>query len=117
MSWLTGAFDCKLASAVYDAQGCSHLRHTHAQLETFSSAILIDREEIWNISHSDWLDSCSYACAYFTPIPTVEISVYVLFSKSLRRCILMYETSLLTQMQSNVLQRVTLLISKLHADR
>ena len=43
--------------------------------ETFSSAIFIDREEIWNISHSDWLNSCSYACAYLTPVPTGEISV------------------------------------------
>ena len=43
--------------------------------ETFSSAIFIDREEIWNISHSDWLNSCSYACAYFTPVPKSEISV------------------------------------------
>ena len=44
-------------------------------LETFSSAIFIDREEICNISHSDWLNSCFYACACFTLVPAREISV------------------------------------------
>ena len=42
--------------------------------ETFSSAIFIDREEIWNISLSDWLNSCSYACAYS---PSVHTSIFL----------------------------------------
>ena len=54
--------------------------------ETFSSAIFIDREEIWiwNISHSDWLNSCCYACAYFT---SVHASLFSCLRLRLRLCL------------------------------
>ena len=61
--------------------------------ETFSSAIFIDREEIWNIRHSDWLNYCSYACAYFKPLPKEnepnikgKCFLFLCFSLRVRKC-------------------------------
>ena len=68
---------CKISTSVSTRMFtlATHACSVRDTSETFSSAIFIDREEIWKISHSDWLNSFSYVCAYFTPVPTGEISV------------------------------------------
>ena len=57
---------------------------------TFSSAI-------WNIGHYDWLNSCSYACAYFTPVPIGEIRI-----SSTRKMFFLYLYAYFTSVHTSI---------------